>query len=266
MKASLQVLLAAFFVCAVAASARAQTAPCCSITAINAATGVISGKVNASGAAFQFKVTNANVLKGLRVGQGVYANLTAKQVSLDGKTSCCTIVSTAAPIPVPPPVTTSIPGSATPSNTGPCCSVTAVGSPSLITARTSAGAYFVFSLNPPANLLVPLPQSTVTVNQKFYANFTTKQVSLNGTSAVGTIQYLCVVPSQPPCPTGAATCKSQIIIPGVGCPSQTVQTSTPASCQSGYYGSSCQPCPPCQSPGVCEDGIAGTGTCVDIKQ
>ena len=94
-----------FLVCAaLLAGARAQAqAACCSITAIDAKTEVVTAKVNASGAEFQFRVANANLLKGLRVGQGVYANLTAKQLSLDGKSACCTIVSTPAAAPLRPP-------------------------------------------------------------------------------------------------------------------------------------------------------------------
>lgn len=189
-----------FLVCAaLAAGAHAQAqAPCCSITAIDAKTEVVTAKVNASGAEFQFRVTNANLVKGLRVGQGVYANLTAKQVSLDGKSACCTIMSTPTAAPLRPPVTASIPAGAALSGTGPCCSVTAVSYPSLITAQTSGGAYFTFSLN--ADPLLPLLHVSVSVNQKVYANFTTKQVSLDGTSAVGTIKYLCPVPQNQPCP------------------------------------------------------------------
>ncbi len=89
-------------------SARAQTpTACCSITTIEAATGVVSGKITANGNVFQFKVTNARTLSALRVGQGVFANFRTRQVSLDGRTACCAITSgpnapTAAPAPRPP--------------------------------------------------------------------------------------------------------------------------------------------------------------------
>lgn len=99
-------------------SARSQTpAACCSITAIEATTGVVSGKITADGSVFQFQVANARTLATLRVGQGVFANFTTRQVSLDGRTACCTITSgptastvapapgpvTRAPAPPPPP-------------------------------------------------------------------------------------------------------------------------------------------------------------------
>lgn len=84
----------------------AQTpAACCSITAIEAATGVVSGKVSANGSVFQFKVADARTLSTLRVGQAVYANFAGKQVSLDGRSACCAIISgptAAAPAPAPP--------------------------------------------------------------------------------------------------------------------------------------------------------------------
>ena len=110
-RAALLLLCCAAF----ATSARAQ-APCCSVTAINAATGVVSAKVNANGETFQFKLTNANLLKELRVGEGVYANFTTHQVSLDGKTIAGPITSgpqTPAPVTAPkiapPPASTSAP-------------------------------------------------------------------------------------------------------------------------------------------------------------
>jgi type VI protein secretion system component Hcp len=85
--------LGALLVCGVLATgARAQTAAPCSITAINVQTGIVSARVNATGVAFEFKVTDARVLPSLRVGQRVFANLTTKEVSLDDKTVCCSIV------------------------------------------------------------------------------------------------------------------------------------------------------------------------------
>jgi Cu/Ag efflux protein CusF len=79
------VLIVAALLAALAPAARAQALQPCSIAAIDARTGVVSAKVNASGAAFQFRVTDAALLKSLKVGQEVYANFTTKQVSLDGK-------------------------------------------------------------------------------------------------------------------------------------------------------------------------------------
>lgn len=100
------------------ASAQPPATPCCGIIAIDAATGVVSAKVTADGKLFQFKVTNRRILTSLRVGQRVFANFSARQVSLDGRAACCTITSgptaaaptapvrapvLAAPPPPPPP-------------------------------------------------------------------------------------------------------------------------------------------------------------------
>ncbi len=82
---------------AVAASAqpvhtRLQPAdPCCGVVAVNARTGIVTARVKATGATFEFRVTNPRLLAGLHAGSAVYANFGAKQVSLDGRTSCCAI-------------------------------------------------------------------------------------------------------------------------------------------------------------------------------
>ena len=67
-------------------------APCCGITAIDARNGLVTAKVNQTGQIFQFQVGNPVLLRSLKVGQEVYANLSIKQVSLDGKSFCCAIV------------------------------------------------------------------------------------------------------------------------------------------------------------------------------
>jgi hypothetical protein len=218
--------------------------------------------VNATGGVFQFRVTNANLLNGLRVGQGVYANFGAKQVSLDGKSPCCTIAGTADPALLRPPVTNLRPAGTPPPVTtsaqfSPCCSVTAVSAQNLITAQNATGAPFVFSLNAPG-------AATMQVGQKVYANFTTSQVSLDGVSSAGAIKYLCGVPSaNQVCPAGAATCRSAESNGNPGCPNGTYVTSTPATCKPGYYGPACAPCSSsCKPPnGTCSDGITGNGAC-----
>lgn len=68
------------------------SAPCCEITGINAATGVVTAKVKATGQSFQFKVTDAALLHTLKISQGVYANLATRQVSVNGMAPCCVIV------------------------------------------------------------------------------------------------------------------------------------------------------------------------------
>ena len=126
--------------------------------------------------------------------------------------------------------------------------------------RTSAGTYFVFAEDSPSssNLRLPL-RPLLTVGQKVFANFTTKQVSLDGSHAVGTIQYLCTPPPTQPCPASAATCTMQVLTTP-GCSAVSYQTSTPASCKPGFYGALCSPCP-CSPQGICSQGITGNGSC-----
>src|SRR6202171_3239975 len=87
-----------------ALAAPTPPAACCPITAIDTSTGVVTAKENAAGKIFQFKVTDAALLKSLKVGQGVYANFGAMQVSLDGSTVCCSIISIGSPPPASAPV------------------------------------------------------------------------------------------------------------------------------------------------------------------
>jgi hypothetical protein len=53
----------------------------------------VTARVKSSGQAFQFRVTDAALLKSVRVGQGVYANLKTGQVSVNGIQPCCNVIS-----------------------------------------------------------------------------------------------------------------------------------------------------------------------------
>ncbi len=245
---------------AVAAAAPAN--PCCSITAINASTGIVTARVTATGQTFTF-AAGGSALSSLRVGQGIYANLSAKQVSLDGKTSCCAILSTAVAAQA---ATSALTGSA-PASTGPCCSVTAVNAQSnLATAESVTGTYFVFSLN---RILGITP--TVSVGQKVYANFSTKAVSLDGSQQSGTIKYLCTAtPNVPcpghaatcePCPVGAANCETQTYTAGIGCPTVTIQTLI-TSCAPNYYGPTCSVYADAASTCSGHGTVSSSGACV----
>jgi hypothetical protein len=57
-------------------------APCCGIAAIDARSGVVTGKVTATGRTFQFKVTDAKLLASLKVGQAVAADFTSGKVTV----------------------------------------------------------------------------------------------------------------------------------------------------------------------------------------
>ncbi len=177
--------------------------PCCDVTSINAATGVVGAKVNSTGQSFQFKLTNQQLLQSLRVGQGVYANFTTRQVSLDGRAPSGTIIAigpaTAARPPVATPSVPSQPATApklpsplqpaAPSSLTPAASITSIDSGTgLVSAKVNGtGQSFQFKLTNQQLL------QSLKVGQGVYANFTTRQVSLDGKSASGTITSLSLV-------------------------------------------------------------------------
>ena len=77
--------------------------PCCAITAIqpdpaDPVGGIVSARETATGRTFQFKVS-AKLLKGLKVGQAIYADFKTMKVSLnpDGAAPCCEIRNLKAP-------------------------------------------------------------------------------------------------------------------------------------------------------------------------
>src|SRR5439155_24570016 len=93
--------LALLWLTAVPAGAQAgRPVPCCSITAIGARTGIVTAKENSTGRMFEFKVADEKLLQSLKVGEGVYANYSSGQVSVDGAHPCCNIVSLDPPPPV----------------------------------------------------------------------------------------------------------------------------------------------------------------------
>jgi len=72
--------------------------PCCNITGVDYRTGLVTARNTATGQTFQFKVSNASLLRTLRVGQGVYADFGTKEVSVDGAAPCCGMVNLSAPV------------------------------------------------------------------------------------------------------------------------------------------------------------------------
>lgn len=91
-RASARAMAAAVLLLTALAGAAQAAEPCCTITAIDKQTGVVTAVVKQTGRQFQFEAPNAQTLAGLKVGQGVYANLRSQQVSLDGKKACCRII------------------------------------------------------------------------------------------------------------------------------------------------------------------------------
>lgn len=77
--------------------------PCCGIVSIDARTGLVTAReitkpAEPVGRTFQFEVKDKTLLKGLKVGQAVYADFTGMKVSLKpaSETPCCNIVGAAA--------------------------------------------------------------------------------------------------------------------------------------------------------------------------
>lgn len=99
-------------------------AACCAVTALDSRTGIVTAKVTATSATFEFKVTNTKLLATLHPGSPVFANFKTKQVSLDGTTACCAITSgPSAPAPLPiasrPAGAEASPPASPPTNTNP---------------------------------------------------------------------------------------------------------------------------------------------------
>jgi hypothetical protein len=65
-------------------------APCCAIKAIDAKTGLVTARENASGKTFTFKASAAT-LKGLQVGKSIDADFKSGRVTID-EVPCCTVV------------------------------------------------------------------------------------------------------------------------------------------------------------------------------
>jgi len=87
--------------------------PCCTITNVDQKTGTVTANETATSRVFTFKVTDAKLLSSLKIGQGVYANFTTKQVSLNGTQACCAITNLDLRVRVQPPGRTTT-GSQTP--------------------------------------------------------------------------------------------------------------------------------------------------------
>lgn len=86
-----QVVLVVLPLLAAPVAGAQQPGACCVITAINAAAGTVTARETATGRVFEFRPRLAAVLGALRVGQTVQANFARNQVSLDGRSVCCTI-------------------------------------------------------------------------------------------------------------------------------------------------------------------------------
>lgn len=66
--------------------------PCCSITAIDQASGIVTARVAGTGRVFRFEVKQARLLQTLKVGQQVFADFTNNRVRIHGIEPCCNII------------------------------------------------------------------------------------------------------------------------------------------------------------------------------
>jgi len=199
------------------APAQQPASPCCGITKIDAATGIVTARVTANGNLFQFKVTDTRTLSSLKVGQGVYANFAGKQVSLNGRSACCAITSgpgapvaappsrvPATPPPSPAPAPVRAPAPAPPASvptgrTAPAQSPPSVANATAITAAT-------VNALPAVTVGAPQPRSTQRVRaaSRFQTANVTAQVAGRGvTTPVVYLRGLKAVEGAPGLPDGA---------------------------------------------------------------
>jgi hypothetical protein len=157
----------------------APATPCCGVVSVDIARGVATARENVTGRTFNFMVADAALLKSLQ-GRSVFANFQTNQVSVDGITPCCGIVSTTDKLGAKPAVSAASAGIDSP-QIQPCCGVTAIDTRvGVVTAKENAsGRIFQFSAS--AAVLGKLR-----VGQAIYANFGTQQVSVeNGAPCCG---------------------------------------------------------------------------------
>lgn len=207
------------------ASAQRPAPPCCGIIAIDAAAGIVTARVTANGNVFQFKVADSRTLATLKVGQAVYANFAGKQVSLDGRATCCAIISgpaapaaarppapaarapvapppAAAPAaaPPPPPPVAIRPAVPPPAPTAPTTVAGAVSGGLAITAAT-------VNTMPSVTVGQPVPPRTTMrtrVNSRFTSATMTAQIAGRGVSAPTLyLRGLKAVDEAPGLPAGA---------------------------------------------------------------
>ena len=156
--------MAVGFLATLVPQANAST-PCCDITKIDARTGVVTAQDRTTGHTFEFTASPA-VLQKLKVGQGIYANFKTNQVSLNNGEPCCNITKSGGMA-----ATRGLPN---PNNGQPCCGITQIDKETgVVTAINNiTGHSFQFTASPSV-------LQSLKVGQPVYANFKSKQVSLN---------------------------------------------------------------------------------------
>jgi hypothetical protein len=147
--------------------------PCCGVTAVGR-DGVITAKETATGRVFQFSV-KPDMAARMKIGQEVYANFNARQVSLDGLAPCCSITNLGAATSPAGPIDSAAPST-------PCCTVVSVNARTgMATARDKAtGRTFQFKIQGAA-------ASKLKAGDAIYANFAAGKVSVDGAAPCCTI-------------------------------------------------------------------------------
>lgn len=66
--------------------------PCCSVTAIDTGTGIITATELATGRVFRFEVKDRALLTSVKIGQKVFADFGTSKVRIQGMEPCCNII------------------------------------------------------------------------------------------------------------------------------------------------------------------------------
>jgi len=74
---------------ALAAAEAYSGEPCCTITSVNAKSGLVKARALDGSRTFQFTVKDKSALSQLRAGQPVYADFGTRQVSINEGNPCC---------------------------------------------------------------------------------------------------------------------------------------------------------------------------------
>jgi Cu/Ag efflux protein CusF len=144
----------------------ASAAPCCGITAIDVRTGVVTAQEASTGHVFRFQVQNRALLRGLKVGQRVWADFAAARVRVnqeeEGEEPCCRILAGGSA------------GLDQPAAAAPCCGITAIDAATgLVTARLTAnGRTFQFRVTDKALL------ASLKLGDKVWASGATRRAGL----------------------------------------------------------------------------------------
>jgi hypothetical protein len=111
--------IVAFAIVLSAAGPAVAAEPCCVITSIDQFHWIVTAKEKSGSArSFTFSVDD-KLINTLKVGNGIYANFKTREVSLDGKKSCCRIL-TGPTASSKPPANTSCPSGFYGPNCVPC--------------------------------------------------------------------------------------------------------------------------------------------------